>query len=104
MITGINDFKNVFFIGVAGTGMSAIAQYLSGIGKNVSGSDRFFNPDTYNETKEKWIQERMVNLPSTREALLSAIFVWKRVTSKHIAQLTFGSPRTRSMSKSALPS
>jgi UDP-N-acetylmuramate--alanine ligase len=53
MITVINDFKNVFFIGVAGTGMSAIAQYLSGIGKNVSGSDRFFNPDTYNETKEK---------------------------------------------------
>lgn len=53
MITGINDFKNVFFIGVAGTGMSAIAQYLSGIGKQVSGSDRFFTPDTYNEIKEK---------------------------------------------------
>ena len=53
MITGINDFKNVFFIGVAGSGMSAIAQYLSGIGKNVSGSDRFFTPDTYNETREK---------------------------------------------------
>jgi UDP-N-acetylmuramate--alanine ligase len=53
MITGINDFKNVFFIGVAGSGMSAIAQYLSGIGKNVSGSDRFFTPNTYNETREK---------------------------------------------------
>ena len=53
MITGINDFKNVFFIGVAGTGMSAIAQYLSGIGKQVSGSDRFFTPNTYNETKDK---------------------------------------------------
>jgi UDP-N-acetylmuramate--alanine ligase len=53
MITGINDFKNVFFIGVAGTGMSAIAQYLSGIGKQVSGSDRFFTPDTYHETKDK---------------------------------------------------
>jgi len=53
MITGINDFKNVFFIGIAGTGMSAIAQYLSGIGKQVSGSDRFFTPNTYNETKEK---------------------------------------------------
>lgn len=53
MISGINDFKHVFFIGVAGTGMSAIAQYLAGIGKNVSGSDRFFAPDVYNETKEK---------------------------------------------------
>ncbi|HTB51468.1 MAG TPA: Mur ligase domain-containing protein [Ferruginibacter sp.] len=57
MIKSIDDFKNVFFIGVAGTGMSAIAQYLSGIGKNVSGSDRYFTPDTFNETKEKLIAE-----------------------------------------------
>ncbi len=57
MIKSIDDFKNVFFIGVAGTGMSAIAQYLSGIGKNVSGSDRYFTPDTFNETKEKLMAE-----------------------------------------------
>ncbi|HTC00777.1 MAG TPA: Mur ligase domain-containing protein [Ferruginibacter sp.] len=57
MIKSIDDFENVFFIGVAGTGMSAIAQYLSGIGKNVSGSDRYFTPDTFNETKEKLIAE-----------------------------------------------
>jgi UDP-N-acetylmuramate--alanine ligase len=49
----INDFKNIFFVGIAGTGMSAIAQYLRGIGKNVSGSDRYFLPDTPNETKTK---------------------------------------------------
>jgi UDP-N-acetylmuramate--alanine ligase len=53
MISSINDFKNPFFIGVAGVGMSAIAQYLKGIGKDVSGSDRFFAPGEYNETKEK---------------------------------------------------
>ncbi len=53
MISGIKDFQNVFFIGVAGAGMSAIAQYLAGIEKNVSGSDRFFTPGTYNEIKEK---------------------------------------------------
>jgi UDP-N-acetylmuramate--alanine ligase len=49
----INQFNNIFFIGVAGTGMSAIAQYLQGIGKNVSGSDRYFTPNTPNETKDK---------------------------------------------------
>jgi UDP-N-acetylmuramate--alanine ligase len=49
----ISQFNNIFFIGVAGTGMSAIAQYLQGIGKNVSGSDRYFQPDSLNETKEK---------------------------------------------------
>lgn len=53
MITRVSDFKNPFFIGIAGSGMSAIAQYLQGIGKNVSGSDRFFQPGEYNETKEK---------------------------------------------------
>ena len=40
-------------MGIAGSGMSAIAQYLKAIGKNVSGSDRFFAEGEYNETKEK---------------------------------------------------
>jgi UDP-N-acetylmuramate--alanine ligase len=53
MISNIKDFKNPFFIGVAGVGMSAVAQYLQGIGKNVSGSDRLFAPDIYNELQEK---------------------------------------------------
>lgn len=49
----IEQFNHIFFIGVAGTGMSAIAQYLRGTGKNVSGSDRYFTPGTPNETREK---------------------------------------------------
>lgn len=53
MITSISDFQKPFFIGVAGTGMSAIAQYLQGVGKQVSGSDRYFHPGEPNETKEK---------------------------------------------------
>ncbi len=57
MITSINDFKRPFFIGVAGTGMSAIAQYLQGIGMSVSGSDRFFKENEYNETREKLVAE-----------------------------------------------
>ncbi|HMU11280.1 MAG TPA: Mur ligase domain-containing protein [Ferruginibacter sp.] len=53
MVKTIHDFKNVFFIGVAGVGMSAIAQYLAGTGKKVSGSDRYFKEGEVNETKEK---------------------------------------------------
>jgi len=53
MISSLSDFKNPFFIGVAGTGMSALAQYLQGIGKNVSGSDRYFKEGEFNETKGK---------------------------------------------------
>jgi len=53
MITGIDAYKNIFFIGVAGTGMSALAQFLAGTGKNVSGSDRFFQRQVINETRDK---------------------------------------------------
>jgi UDP-N-acetylmuramate--alanine ligase len=49
----LNDFQYPFFIGVAGTGMSAIAQYLAGTGKQVSGSDRYFTPGEENETRDK---------------------------------------------------
>lgn len=57
MIASIQDFHRVFFIGVAGTGMSAIAQYLAGIGKEVRGSDRYFSPDSHNETRDKLEKE-----------------------------------------------
>lgn len=53
MEKGIRSFQHIFFIGIAGVGMSAIAQYLQGIGKNVSGSDRYFKEGEYNETREK---------------------------------------------------
>lgn len=53
MIHSINDFRQPFFIGIAGAGMSAIAQYLQGAGKQVSGSDRFFKEGEVNETKLK---------------------------------------------------
>ncbi|MBL7747014.1 MAG: UDP-N-acetylmuramate--alanine ligase [Chitinophagaceae bacterium] len=57
MISSVHDFKTPFFIGIAGVGMSAIAQYLKGTGKSVSGSDRFFVPGEYNEVKEKLLAE-----------------------------------------------
>ena len=57
MISSLSDFQHPFFIGIAGTGMSALAQYLRGIGKNVSGSDRYFQEGEFNETKEKLIAE-----------------------------------------------
>lgn len=53
MISSLNNFQNPFFIGIAGSGMSALAQYLNEIGKNVSGSDRFFKQGEYSETEEK---------------------------------------------------
>jgi UDP-N-acetylmuramate--alanine ligase len=45
--------QNFFFVGIAGTGMSAIAQYLKGVGKQVAGSDRLFDKE-----KKMLIQEQ----------------------------------------------
>jgi len=53
MISSIDSFQRPFFIGVAGAGMSAIAQYLQGLGKQVAGSDRFFREGEHNAIREK---------------------------------------------------
>ncbi len=49
----IYKYSNYFFIGVAGAGMSAIAQYLAGIGKTVAGSDRQFGGSTKLEIEQQ---------------------------------------------------
>ena len=53
MISSLDNYQNIFFIGIAGSGMSALAQYLAGSGNNISGSDRFFVSDQPNETRDK---------------------------------------------------
>lgn len=69
MISSINDFKRPFFIGIAGAGMSAIAQYLKGIGKEVSGSDRFFNDGEPNEIKGKLEVEGIACFPQNGQGI-----------------------------------
>lgn len=50
-------YNHFFFIGIAGTGMSAIAQYLCGCGKKVSGSDRQFGNATKLQIQEQLEQQ-----------------------------------------------
>lgn len=52
MIKNLAGFQNPFFIGIAGVGMSAVAQYLQGIGKSVSGSDRYFKNGSVNKVQQ----------------------------------------------------
>ncbi len=65
----LNDFKSVFFIGVAGTGMSAIAQYLAGVDKKVAGSDRYFMEGVENETRDKLEQAGILCYAQNGEGL-----------------------------------
>ena len=53
MTLSLDNIKNPFFVGIAGAGMSAIAQYLQGTGLHVSGSDRFFNEGKAGDIKAK---------------------------------------------------
>ena len=49
----INKLDKFFFIGIAGTGMSALAQYLAGMGKRVAGSDRYFSAEVPGDIQTK---------------------------------------------------
>ena len=69
MINSLEDFQNVFFIGIAGAGMSALAQYLKGIDKNVSGSDRYFTAENSNETKNKLEAEGIICFAQNGEGI-----------------------------------
>ncbi len=53
----ISKYNHFFFVGIAGTGMSAIAQYLRGIGKEVSGSDRLFDNEKKSLIQEQFAQQ-----------------------------------------------
>ncbi len=44
--TNISNYQNIFFIGIGGIGMSALARYFKQIGKNVSGYDKVSSPIT----------------------------------------------------------
>lgn len=56
MAYNIDSYQHYFFVGIAGTGMSAIAQYLRGTGINVSGSDRLFNKENKMLIQEQFEQ------------------------------------------------
>ncbi len=62
-ITSLNGIQNIFFIGIAGSGMSALAQFLAGRGKIISGSDRYFAADADNETQQKLEAEGILCYP-----------------------------------------
>jgi UDP-N-acetylmuramate--alanine ligase len=69
-LEGINNF---FFIGVAGVGMSALAQFLVGNGKQVSGSDRYFAKDIFNETQQKLEAEGIICFPQNGGGVTKAV-------------------------------
>ena len=65
----LNNYTHIFFIGIAGSGMSALAQYLKGCGKIVSGSDRYFTDGIVNDTRNKLSDEGITCFSQTGEGI-----------------------------------
>ncbi len=65
----INHYQFYFFIGIGGTGMSAIAQYLKGIGKSVSGSDRQFTSKGTTDTEIKLNKEGILTFEQNGDGI-----------------------------------
>ncbi len=72
-IKSLNEISNFFLIGIAGSGMSALAQYLVGLGKQVSGSDRYFAKNIFNDTQQKLEAEGIVCYEQTGEGITNAV-------------------------------
>lgn len=71
----LNIYRHFYFIGIAGSGMSAIAQYLAEIGKQVSGSDRVFNTDESEEIFNKLTASSIRCFPQDGSGLDTSIDV-----------------------------
>ena len=72
-ITSLTNINNIFFIGIAGTGMSALAQFLAGSGKIISGSDRYFTSEIENETRQKLEAEGIECFPQNGDGITKQI-------------------------------
>ncbi|MEP7257743.1 MAG: Mur ligase domain-containing protein [Flavitalea sp.] len=68
----LENIKRPFFVGIAGVGMSAIAQYLQGTGLEVSGSDRFFNDGKAGDIKAKLEAEGIQCFLQNGEGIISS--------------------------------
>jgi UDP-N-acetylmuramate--alanine ligase len=65
--------QHIHFVGVAGVGMSAIAQYLAGTGHSVSGSDREFGKGTVNKIQEQLQAAGIVCTPQDGSAITAQL-------------------------------
>jgi UDP-N-acetylmuramate--alanine ligase len=88
----IRDFENVYFVGIGGIGMSAIARYFKSIGKNVFGYDRTQTRLT-NELLTEGIgitfQEEVNQIPSVYQSRNNTLVVYTPAIPSNHPQLIY---------------
>ena len=83
----LNQIHNVFFIGIGGIGMSALARYFKSIGKNVSGYDKTATELT-KELQDLGIQihfnDRIDLIPTSYSATNTLVIITPAVPKEHL--------------------
>jgi UDP-N-acetylmuramate--alanine ligase len=83
----LNQIQNVYFIGIGGIGMSALARYFKTIGKNVSGYDKT-ETELTNELQELGITihfaDRIQLIPENYLATNTLVIITPAVPKQHL--------------------
>ncbi len=83
----LNQIHNVFFIGIGGIGMSALARYFKSIGKNVSGYDKTATELT-KELQDLGIQihfnDRIDLIPTSYSVTNTLVIITPAVPKEHL--------------------
>ncbi|WP_155285341.1 UDP-N-acetylmuramate--L-alanine ligase [Capnocytophaga felis] len=87
-----NNIQNVYFIGIGGIGMSALARYFKAIGKNVCGYDR--TPTEITDTLESegikvHFTEDEANIPTHFKNTEKTLVIYTPAVPKEHAELIF---------------
>ena len=88
----LKDIHNVFFIGIGGIGMSAIARYFKRIGKNVAGYDKTPTQLTH-ELEAEGIAihytDDLQNITANYQNTEDTLVVYTPAVPKHHAELNY---------------
>ncbi|MGQ1910933.1 UDP-N-acetylmuramate--L-alanine ligase [Marinifilum sp. RC60d5] len=88
----IKDFKNIYFIGIGGIGMSAIARYFNSIEKNVFGYDRtstMLTTELMNEGIRITFEEDLNSIPVGFRNKENTLVVYTPAISMNHEQLSY---------------
>ena len=88
----IKTIHNVYFIGVGGIGMSAIARYFNTIGKSVAGYDKVSKPltdDLINEGINIHFNDDILNIPEEFKNKHNALIVYTPAIPKNHKELNY---------------
>lgn len=88
----IKDIHNVYFLGIGGIGMSAIARYFKTLGKNVAGYDRVSKPLTnelINEGIDIHFEDNIDKIPYEFRDNVYTLIVYTPAVPKDLNELNF---------------